>query len=323
MRIRVQVNVAEALRRGVNCRRGNVVDINPADLPEDVRALVAADLRDGSDGCDAELRYYLDDGVSGLPLLPTPDAAGIVEAARLVVRRRAEAAAQAEADIVAWLALADEEVVRLAALDPDWAARLPGSRYVRRADPRVAERLARLAPMIAERRAAAEAARAAAEAARAAEYAKRDAEKAERERAKAAAVAAYRAEMAAWIAAHGSKRLRRCLAEDIACGTVYRDERLAAERPGWQWSAAEAVEDEDAPIDDLPPRNPPDAAFAILDEARATAPDATLRYWVGPADEEVDDSDEDAETGDGRDREYVAVARFMDREIVFGKRLAV
>ena len=75
-----------------------------------------------------------------------------------------------------------------------------------------------------------------------------------------------------WIAAHGSERLRRCIAEGLECEAVYRDERLAAERPGWRFLDGTKLEDA---------RNPPMAAFAMLDEAREIEPTASLRFIRG------------------------------------------
>jgi len=139
------------------------------------------------------------------------------------------------------------------------------------------------------------------------EAARAAAGKAENERAeakKAARAAAARADMEVWITAHGSARLRRCLAEGIECAAAYRDERLAIERPGW-------VLDTDGT--DSEPRNPPAEAFALLDEARKTAPDAKLNYLTYE-----DQTDE--ETGDVTAgwRGYVAQAEFLGRTIRYG-----
>lgn len=105
-----------------------------------------------------------------------------------------------------------------------------------------------------------------------------------------------------WIAAHGSARLRRLVAEQIECEAVYRDERLALERPEWRYDdnsirgAAEEI------------RNASEEALTRLDEARKTAPDARLVYWVADADGEMDCEDF---------RGPVCVAEFQDRQIVF------
>ena len=116
-----------------------------------------------------------------------------------------------------------------------------------------------------------------------------------------------KAERIAWINAHGSARLRRCQAENIEHGAIYADERLAAERPGWLWWS-------DVPGDDSEPRNPNEAAFAMLDEARKTAPDAKLVYVASEAetDDETGEETKPAEYG------YAALASFLGRQIVFG-----
>lgn len=73
-----------------------------------------------------------------------------------------------------------------------------------------------------------------------------------------------------WISQHGSQRLRRCVAEQIEhtarTTLIYRDERLAAEMPGWRWDGSDLPSWDDA-------RNPPSEAFALLDRARAMAGD--------------------------------------------------
>ena len=132
---------------------------------------------------------------------------------------------------------------------------------------------------------------------------KREAEAAQ---AKAAAEAAAKAEVAAWIAAHGSVRLRRCVAEGIECAAAYRDERLALERPGWEWDT-DGVDSE--------PRNPSDEAFTLLDEARKTAPDAKLNYLVIEAEIDEDGPETAADW-----RGTVAQAEFLGRTIRYGAR---
>jgi len=115
-----------------------------------------------------------------------------------------------------------------------------------------------------------------------------------REAAKAAELAA----MADWIDQHGSTRLKRSLAEGIECATAYADERLATERPGWAW-----YDEVDGEVDD--PRNPPESAFEVLDEARKTDSSAKLQFYVD-------------KSGALRISGYVAYADFLDRGIVFG-----
>jgi hypothetical protein len=101
-----------------------------------------------------------------------------------------------------------------------------------------------------------------------------------------------------WVRAHGSERLRRILDDGYLPNSVavYRDERLAVERPGWRWNAAtpgKVAGD---------PRNPTVEAFEVLDQALAVDPAAKLRYWAVP----------NAWSG------CVAVAQFLGKPIVYG-----
>jgi hypothetical protein len=124
--------------------------------------------------------------------------------------------------------------------------------------------------------------------------AEKAAQKAAEQAQKEAAEAAKQAEMRTWIEAHGSERLKRCLAEGIECSASYRDERLAAERPDWQWyDEVSGVYDE--------PRNPPVEAFAMLDDARKFDPAAKLIHIKG--------SDPSA---------YAVKAIFLGDQIVYG-----
>lgn len=127
---------------------------------------------------------------------------------------------------------------------------------------------------------------------------------------KAAQEAKQAAERAAWINQHGSDRLRRCLAEGIECRAIYRDERLAFERPGWCWSVK--VEGEYTE-----PRNPPEEAFATLDQARAMEPEAKLVRWEVEHEHSEDCNDED-KCPKYDWTAYAAVAQFLGAEIVYG-----
>lgn len=111
--------------------------------------------------------------------------------------------------------------------------------------------------------------------------AEQEAEKARKEREKEAAKARKEAEIEAWANQYGSDRLRRCVAEGIECGAIYRSERLNLEYPGWE------IDDSSLPSWDEP-RNPPTEALELLDKARASLPAdwseedrklATLVYW--------------------------------------------
>lgn len=123
---------------------------------------------------------------------------------------------------------------------------------------------------------------------------------------------------AAWIDAYGSKRLQRLVAEDIEHTAVYLDERLKADRPGWRWT-------KDVAGSDSEPRNAPEAALDLLDEARATVPederaDVKLVYWIVEAcdaDHDYDDEDECPGYHEGW-RGYAAKDCFLDHDVIFG-----
>lgn len=143
---------------------------------------------------------------------------------------------------------------------------------------------------------------------RAAEVARRAEAKTASEAAKAKAEAAEKVERTAWITACGSERLRRCAAEGIECEAIYRDERLALERPSWRWEGK-------VPGEAGEPRNPPESAFALLDEGRKTASDAVLKRWTIEHEHDgscYDECEKYDWTG------HVAMARFLGRDIVFG-----
>lgn len=118
-------------------------------------------------------------------------------------------------------------------------------------------------------------------------------------------------EKAEWIESHGSNRLKRMIKEDIECEAVYRDERLEADRPGWEYSDNCRGEYDD-------PRNVPEDAFNLLDEARKTEPDAKLVYWTVEHICDPEDFDPYYESPKYDWTGYVAVSEFLDKEIVFG-----
>lgn len=135
-----------------------------------------------------------------------------------------------------------------------------------------------------------------------------DAEKSQCDAKARAAEAAAQSEMSAWAQAHGSQRLKNCLAEKIECAAIYRDERLAADRPGWQW-----YDDVDGKLDE-DVRNPPEEAFTLLADARKTAPSAKLVFvpaWT-PKSTEEDEDPEEQPSG------YAAEAEFLGKTIVYG-----
>lgn len=116
----------------------------------------------------------------------------------------------------------------------------------------------------------------------------------------------------AWIATNGSRRLQVAAREGIECEAIYRDERLAGDRPGWNWA-------DDVEGDPDEPRNPPaEALLQLLPKARATLPDdertdAKLVYWTrggGGYDAGGDYCESQ--------RGYAVAAEFMGRGIVYG-----
>lgn len=113
--------------------------------------------------------------------------------------------------------------------------------------------------------------------------------------------AAELAEMSVWVEAHGSERLKRCLAEGIEFGGAYRDERLSLERPGWSWDADTQGKDSD-------PYQPDVDDFRLLDECRDVDPRCELRYW------KIEEDDNGFETWDG----FVVTSVFLGRKIVYG-----
>lgn len=107
------------------------------------------------------------------------------------------------------------------------------------------------------------------------------------------------AEVAAWIEAHGSSRLKGLAAAGIEHGAVYRDERLALERPGWRRAS-----EDDGELSE--PRTAPEAALDLLDAARAVDPAAELKYYV------VWDEAAEEMAAHG----YLCTAVFLGRDIV-------
>lgn len=78
------------------------------------------------------------------------------------------------------------------------------------------------------------------------------------------------AERDSWIGQYGSARLRKCLCAGLIvnCLSIYRDERLALDLPGWRWDS-DVYQDSDI-------YNPSEDALDALAEATALNPDAEL-----------------------------------------------
>jgi hypothetical protein len=121
----------------------------------------------------------------------------------------------------------------------------------------------------------------------------------------------FKKQMAEWITAHGSDRLKFCLAENIDCETAYRDERIIADRPGWWWDSGLRGSSKE-------PRNPPIEAFDVLMKARKVEPEAALYYHEEDGfyveDEDGERTGEEVENWRG----YVAEVMFLGKTIVFG-----
>jgi len=117
-----------------------------------------------------------------------------------------------------------------------------------------------------------------------------------------------------WVRQHGSERLKLGLAAGLLDSllSVYRDERLALERPGWHWESdeqgVEVLHD---------PRQPTEAALRALIEAQRTDPGAHLQWshtahtW-DCATQRDEDCDCDRETG-GRE---VLASTYLGRSIL-------
>jgi hypothetical protein len=308
-----RIDQAEALRRGYACGANASIAI-PSDLGPEDRELIAASLITINGG----------PALDGNPTLPEPTVAGIVEALRKRAAQKAEREAAAEAarlrkrhETIAAIRDRTEtksvETVYSRTLDA--AVYSSGTRYhvVRytrvwpdvstmdlAADDPLREEIAAWREDC-ERRNAVAKAEAEAEAERLAQESE-------------AQIAARRAKREAWIAEHGSARLRRLVQEGIEYRAVYRDERLALERPGWQWLAI--------PESDLAePRNAPEAALALLDEARASVPEGTtvaLHYYRTERQEPNPDYDSDYDPpSEDYDTGYVVTGKFLGRDIMY------
>lgn len=115
----------------------------------------------------------------------------------------------------------------------------------------------------------------------------------------------------AWIKEHGSARLQLCAAEEIEHDAIYRDERLALERPGWRWERDVAGEEHE-------PRNPPLEALELLTEARETDPDCCLMWWTVERDDGFEDCDGEDDNELYSWTGYVVRGELLDRDIILG-----
>ena len=303
MKVSVQVSLKRAFAAGINCKAEEILDLDPAQLPEDVCAVVALRLcvQHKHEGTDARLDSH--GSCSGLGALAAPTVEALISRARDIIAEEKLAAeklaaqyAVNETKALAFLARYEERP--LDALDGATSAKTEeygnwfrgySSWHNPIEDSAILARVAAVLYTIDT------------------ESTRRTTENKQRAEAEDAArkEAALR-ERNDWIAAHGSPRLRGMLKHGIECDAVYRDERLASERPGWNWESPEG--------DDEAPRNVPQAALDLLDECAEVAPDAWLDYRVIESTEDEDGND----VGDGW-RGYVVKASHLGRTIEFAR----
>lgn len=113
----------------------------------------------------------------------------------------------------------------------------------------------------------------------------------------------------AWIAAHGSARLKRLLAEGIELENTYLSERIALERPGWAYDCDRRGEARQV-------RNARQEGLDLLDEARKIDPDATLVWWT--ITHEHDDCEDTGDCPVYDWKGYACSSTFLGIDIVYG-----
>lgn len=96
-----------------------------------------------------------------------------------------------------------------------------------------------------------------------------------------ARIAKYKTEREAWIGKYGSRRLRLLLAEGMGLDKTYRQERMAAERPGW-------VSYQDLCGITTSIRDASEEALEALLTARGAYPETQL-VWLDACDTELDE----------------------------------
>ena len=299
-----RLNVGEALRRGYSVQpnqRGFVTVDIPADLPFEDRELIASALYEQPDNT------YTISTPTISPAINEPTVAGILEAIRSgrtkeaairLDREKAHAAGEARraAEIAACIANRATRSEQVHIYGPSSATRVeyavvsPAKYLGATPPPEAAEWLEVLAEKNAAAKAAAEA--------------ELGALIADAENAKAVA----EADKNCWITLFGSARLKRLVREKIEHGGVYFSERLALDRPNWRvWNGIPGEESE--------PRNAPEEALDLLDEARKVEPKGRLVYITVEWDDDViqhEDGSKYAWTG------YGVLAEFLGRTIVLG-----
>jgi hypothetical protein len=109
MNIKVKINQAEALRRGIDAPESTArIEIDPAQLSQDERDVIAAHMQDGHDCTPSG-------GYTGLPALCEPTVEGLRESIAEVIRSREEEARQKAERVVK----AHEELERVLKLPPE------------------------------------------------------------------------------------------------------------------------------------------------------------------------------------------------------------
>ncbi len=120
-------------------------------------------------------------------------------------------------------------------------------------------------------------------------------------------------EAISWAKEHGSERLKLIVEDGLfeSSQGVYRDERLAAERPGWIWDDYWHR----GQVEHLEPRNPSLNDLQWAREVRKTVPDAELIFAKLDPETDYDEYGEYYESGE-KVREVVLRAEFLGRVIV-------
>lgn len=305
MRVRIAIEAKDALLAGVDDHGVKIVEIDPEELTEAEREVLAchpaeddAEFELGSTTCPPQgICQY--GGWINVPytwLYATPEAVrewlqlATVARQERVAQRKAELGAEAEkhAKIRDELLLGEPESL----LEKSYSSWRLVSHAGIESDPRFAQPLAEAATIRDQRNAEIGEAR----------KAEIEADRAMKEEAVA--------EKSHWIAEYGSERLQRLAEEEIEHNAVYLDERLALERPGWAW-----YRDIECECDN--PRNPPLDAFDVLDAARKVDSEAELAWgYVDWDEDEEQDEYSDEERDQYKWTGYCARAEFLGREIV-------
>jgi hypothetical protein len=123
-----------------------------------------------------------------------------------------------------------------------------------------------------------------------------------------------------WIAENGSPRLKMILEEGMIDGSlsVYRDERLAVERPDWIWDAA--WHDNDVNHRDV--RNPSEDDLLWYRATRGQFPECKMIYAFLAAAQPEDYYEDDEDESTPRVSEVVIKDRFLGKTIILRRERA-